>query len=199
MPAFRRTTEDPAATSAEPPVDETDDRGAKPAGKGRPTPKRREAQKARRQALKAPTNRKEAARLRRDKVKEQRRLQRHALTTGDERNLPPRDAGPVRRYVRDYVDTRRSIGSFFLPAAILLLFASTVQVIAPVVSLGYAALLLGIIVDSLWLARTVQRTVAERFGADQAHGIRWYAVTRALQIRRLRMPPPKVKRGDPIR
>lgn len=193
MPVFRRPAEaSPAEDAVEAPP--------KPGGKGRPTPKRREAQRARRQAVKAPSNRKEAYKQRREQIKQDRRTQRRALISGDERNLPPRDAGPVKRYVRDIVDARRTVASWFMPAAVLLLVVSAVpsRAITALVSFGYAALLLGIVADSWLLGRSVQRRVTEKFGAKEAHGVRMYAVTRSLQIRRFRMPPPKVKKGEAV-
>src|SRR5436305_14520896 len=97
-----------------------DDEG-KPAGKGRPTPKRADARKRRRTAT--PTNRKEAAALRRQRLREERMAQRQALVSGDERHLPARDAGPARRLARDVVDSRFTIGPvlFALVLAVLLL------------------------------------------------------------------------------
>src|SRR3954468_23618055 len=80
-------------------------------GKGRPTPKRSDARKQRR--VSTPTNRKEAAALRRTKMREQRTLQRQALQAGDEKNLPARDAGPAKRLARDYVDSRFTVGQIF--------------------------------------------------------------------------------------
>src|SRR3954451_19336916 len=93
-------TETPAGTDPDRPV-----------GKGRATPKRSDARKQRRSAT--PANRKEAAALRRTKMREQRQLQRQALVTGDERHLPARDAGPGRAYARDYVDSRFTLGQIF--------------------------------------------------------------------------------------
>ena len=81
-------------------------------GKGRPTPKRRDAQK-RRQAV-VPKDRKEAAKLWRERVREQRMQQRQALLTGDERHLPPRDQGPAKRLARDIEDTLEPNGKWTL-------------------------------------------------------------------------------------
>ena len=201
MPLFRSGRDaaapDTDSGSATDEQSEATSPGKGPGGKGRPTPKRREAQRRRREAVKAPATRKEAYRQRRSTIKSERRRQRAALATGDERNLPARDAGPVKRFVRDLVDSRLSLASFFLPAALVLLVASTVHssAVAAVVSFGYVALLGAILVDSFLLARLVKARVAEKFGEKETHGVRMYAVTRALQFRRLRMPPPKVKRG----
>ena len=48
-----------------------------------------------------------------------------ALRAGDERHLPARDRGPVKKYARDLVDARRSVAEFFLPLA-LLIFVLTI-------------------------------------------------------------------------
>src|SRR3954470_19891879 len=95
-----------------------------PIGKGRPTPKRSDARKQRGTAT--PTNRKEAAKLRREKLREQRLAQRQALVTGDERNLPPRDTGPGKRLARDYVDSRFTFGQMFFGVIFLALGVSFV-------------------------------------------------------------------------
>ncbi|MBA2523419.1 MAG: DUF3043 domain-containing protein, partial [Solirubrobacterales bacterium] len=88
---------------------------AQPVGKGRPTPTRSEAEAARKKRATPPRNRKEAAARQKAAVRSSRTKMREAMATGDDRYLPARDQGPVRRYVRDYVDTHRSIGEFLLP------------------------------------------------------------------------------------
>src|SRR5947208_3164032 len=94
-------------------------------GKGRPTPKRRDAQKRRRTA--APTNRKEAAKIRRERAREARVQQRQALQSGDERHLPPRDAGPAKRLARDYVDARFTLGQIFFIVVLAIIPVSAVR------------------------------------------------------------------------
>ena len=166
----------------------------KPAGKGRPTPKRDEARKKRRAAT--PTNRKEAAALRRQKLREQRSTQRQALISGDERHLPPRDAGPARRLARDVVDSRFTIGQVFFGLVLAVLFLSfiqnrAVQLITNVVML---LLLVGVVLDGVRVGRMAKRKVEEKYGAKDATGITGYATIRALQPRRLRRPPARVSR-----
>jgi hypothetical protein len=115
------------------------------------------------------------------------------MMSGDESRLPARDAGPVRRYVRDIVDSRHNFGTYFL-----LLFAVgyALGFVAPVLSLFLTPILLvGLVIDSVLLSRKVKAMVAQRFGPEQANGHSMYAVTRAVQIRRLRLPPPKVRPG----
>jgi hypothetical protein len=166
----------------------------KPAGKGRPTPKRADARKKRRAAT--PTNRKEAAALRRERLREQRTAQRQALITGDERHLPARDAGPAKRMARDIVDSRFTIGQVFFGLVLAVLFLSfirnrTVQAVMNVVML---LLLVGVALDAIRVGRMAKRKVAEKYGDKEATGVTGYATIRALQPRRLRRPPAKVTR-----
>ncbi|HTU99035.1 MAG TPA: DUF3043 domain-containing protein, partial [Luteitalea sp.] len=116
MPLLRRTTA-PVAD------DEFDAEGtgvdpSYTAGKGRPTPKRSDARKTRRQPV--PKNRREADKRRRERDREQRRLMRSALQTGDERHLPARDRAPGRRLARDIVDSRFMLGQFALIMIVVL-------------------------------------------------------------------------------
>src|SRR3954447_24276993 len=121
----------------------------KPAGKGRPTPKRDEARKKRRAAT--PTSRKEAAALRRQRLREQRAAQRQALVTGDERNLPGRDAGPARRLARDIVDSRFTVGQVFFGVVLPVLLLSFIRnpKVAAITNLVMLLLFVAVIVDSV--------------------------------------------------
>ena len=177
----------------EPPADAGDR-----VGKGRPTPKRREAQKRRRTAT--PTNRKEAAALRRERLREQRTLQRQALMTGDERNLPPRDAGPAKRLARDVVDARFTIGQAFFGVVLLVLVLSFIPNIAlrSIANLLLLLVFIALIVDSFRVGRAARRVVEDRYGVKASVGITGYAVMRALQPRRMRRPPARVKRGESV-
>ncbi len=179
---------------------------AKDGGKGRPTPSRREAEQRNRrpivggQALSPNATRQErkAARAaQREAGNAQRALQRQALITGDERGLPARDRGPARRWVRDYVDARRSLGEYFLPVAIVVLGMSLAP--APQFKLISVILLYGMVllvaVDSWLLRRRLKREATSRFG-DQAAGVASYGMMRSLQLRRTRLPRPQVQRGQ---
>ncbi|HVA60043.1 MAG TPA: DUF3043 domain-containing protein [Mycobacteriales bacterium] len=188
---LRRTTEpgpavEVAPAPAQPPV-----------GKGRPTPKRREAERTRRAAVPAPATRREAYRRRRSEIKGERRTMRRALATGDEKNLPPRDAGPVRRHVRDVVDSRRNVGGLVLMVVVVALALGRIRSATgqSVVFLGELAVVVLLVVDMVFLVRRVKREVRSRFGDGEVRGVAPYAVMRAMQFRRLRMPPPRVKRG----
>ncbi|WP_205708911.1 DUF3043 domain-containing protein [Kineococcus siccus] len=176
----------------------------KEGGKGRPTPKRSEAQARNRRPL-VPTDRKAASKVAREAAREERARMQLALTTGDERHLPYRDRGPQKRFVRDVVDARRNVGEYFLIIAGVSLVVSLASQ-----SLGSQSLLIATtlliygmlavaIADSFVLSRRLKRLLAERFGDDLERGLVGYGVTRALQIRRLRRPIPMIPRGAPPR
>ncbi|WP_210481653.1 DUF3043 domain-containing protein [Naasia sp. SYSU D00948] len=167
-------------------------------GKGRPTPPRREREAANKRPL-VPNDRKEAARQNRAKLAQSREKARIGLANGDERYLPARDKGPQRRFVRDWVDARFSVGELFLPLMVVLIIATfipsyEVQVYAMLTMYVFIALM---ILDVVLLGFLVRRKVAAKFGADRVEkGLRWYAAMRALQFRRLRLPKPQVRRGQ---
>ena len=172
------------------------------AGKGRPTPKRRDAQKRRRGPV--PANKKEAAALRRAKLREERMVQRQALLSGDERHLPARDAGPAKRLARDVVDSRFTAGQVFFGLILVVLAASLTipprykTTLAAVNLLSFVAVV-GVFIDSMLVGRRAKRIVTAAYDEKAAYGVTAYAAIRAMQPRRLRRPPPKVKRGEGVR
>jgi hypothetical protein len=171
----------------------------KTAGKGRPTPKRREAQKRNRQPITAPRTRKEAYRQARERQAGQRRKTREGLARGDERYMLKRDQGPVRQLARDFVDSRRTFGEFFMYLTILILLFSTAAPLAVRVYLqtfGLPVMLVIIIGESFYISGRVKKLARERFPDESVRGVGIYAVTRAMQIRRLRMPKPRLKPGQ---
>ena len=170
-------------------------------GKGRPTPKRREAELQRRKRAAPPRNRREAARRSRQRIREERSSARKAIMTGDERHLPPRDAGPVRRFARDYVDSRRTLSEYLLFVVFALLIVSWLgnPVINAAATLAMLVLFVTVIVEMLLIARGVRREVARRWpGEETQKGLGWYTAMRASQSRRLRLPKPKVARGTKV-
>lgn len=168
------------------------------APKGRPTPKRSEAQSQRRTLGKAPANRKEAAKRQREARRTAMARQREALASGDERYLPARDKGPVRRYARDYVDARWSVAEFFLPIAVIILVLSMM----PSLQLKNISLLLWlfvivmIVLDSVVLGFRLRRDMRARFPDQSRRGAVAYALMRTLQLRKMRLPKPQVARGE---
>lgn len=168
------------------------------APKGRPTPKRSEAQSQRRTLSKAPANRKEAAKRQREARRSDMARQREALASGDERYLPARDKGAVRRFARDYVDSRWSVAEFFLPVAVIILVLSMM----PSLQLKNISLLLWlfvivmIVLDSIGLGFRLKRDIRARFPDEPKRGAVAYALMRTLQLRKMRLPKPQVARGE---
>jgi hypothetical protein len=168
------------------------------APKGRPTPKRSEAQSQRRTLSKAPANRKEAAKRQREARRSDMARQREAMASGDERYLPARDKGAVRRFARDYVDSRWSVAEFFLPVAVIILVLSMM----PSLQLKNISLLLWlfvivmIVLDSIGLGFRLKRDIRARFPDDPKRGAVAYALMRTLQLRKMRLPKPQVARGE---
>jgi hypothetical protein len=170
------------------------------APKGRPTPKRSDAQSQRRKTVSAPTDRKAASKQARDARRADLAKQREALMNGDERYLPARDKGPVRKFARDYVDSRFRVAEFFLPLAVVILVLSMV----PSTALKNLSLLLWlvvivlIVIDSLITGLLLRRELAKRFPDKPTKGAVAYALMRTLQMRRLRLPKPQIKRGTKL-
>ncbi|MER5501787.1 MULTISPECIES: DUF3043 domain-containing protein [unclassified Streptomyces] len=169
------------------------------APKGRPTPKRSEAQSQRRRASSgAPLDRKEAAKRQREARRADLARQREALASGDERYLPVRDKGPVRRFVRDYVDSRFCVAEFFLPLAVIILILSVIQIrnIQNISLLLWLFVIVLIVIDSIGLSIRLRKQLKERFPDTPKRGAVAYGLMRTLQMRRLRLPKPQVKRGE---
>ena len=165
----------------------------KASGKGRPTPKRSEAQ-GRRQGPPPPppTTRKEAYRRMRETQAANRGNTRRAAALGDDSALPARDRGRVRKLVRDLVDTRRNIGTLFLLVALIAVVGTVVPNLLLRAYTSYLLTLyfLVFIVDSFVLSRRIKGAVAERYPDDSAKGAVWYGITRTTMIRRWRFPKP---------
>lgn len=167
--------------------------------KNRPTPKRRDQEAARRKPL-VQSDRKAAKSSDREARRENSRKMREAMVTGDEKHLPPRDKGPVRRFVRDSVDVRYNLGELLLPlmlaVLVLSLFAGSW---ATYVFLGVYLLIIVAVLDSFLLWRRTKPKILARFGEDtNLRGLGMYQAMRAFQMRRTRMPKPQVERGQQL-
>ncbi|MFE7650466.1 DUF3043 domain-containing protein [Streptomyces phaeoluteigriseus] len=168
------------------------------APKGRPTPKRSEAQSQRRSVANTSSSRKDAAKRQREERRAQLERQRQALAGGDERFLPVRDKGPVRKFARDTIDSRFNVAEFFLPMAVVILVLSMVRVgsLQTIALLLWLVVIVLIVLDSLFTGLRLKKRLAERFPDQNRRGAVAYALMRSLQMRRLRLPKPQVKRGE---
>jgi len=176
---------------------------ARPGAKGRPTPRRREAQRRRTGPVAPPPkNRREAYRRMREQGGDRRSEAREGLRSGDERYLNPRDRGPERKLVRDLVDSRRNAGVLFLASAVVYfvgLVIPVVQVKAAITALWLTVLIL-LVADSAVIAMRIRKLMRERFPDtnERLSSLIFYGTTRATMIRRWRMPKPAVSIGEPI-
>lgn len=167
-------------------------------GKGRPTPTRKEREAANLRPL-VSNDRRAATRESRQKMAEVREKARIGMAAGDEKYLPIRDKGPQRRWIRDYVDARFSVGEVLIPVmfiVIILTFISD-QVFQLIGIAGLWLFFLAAVIDSIILGIIVTRRLGAKFGAEKVQsGTRWYAAMRAMQLRVMRLPKPQVKRGQ---
>lgn len=183
------------------------------AGKGRPTPKRREAEGRRRGPVPPPPRTtREAIRRSRGSKEERKELsarrkearldQRKRMMAGDERTLPARERGPVKAYVRDLIDSRRNLLGLFMPLALIVVFA----MFAPSLALRYYATLLCLVIlvamvlEAVLNGRRFTKLARAKFPKETISGLSlgWYTFSRSSQIRKLRIPTPRVKPGDKI-
>lgn len=196
------------------------------APKGRPTPKR-DASRKRGPVAPAPLTSSEARKRRKELKasrpklsKEERKAdklarradmadRRERMMSGEDKYLLPRDQGPVRRYVRDVVDSRRNLLGLFMPVALGMIFlmlsvgsvpASQSLVMQLISSWGLMVLLAIMLIDGFFLGRRVNKLVDQKFPENTESGwkLGFYAASRASQIRRMRAPRPQVNRGDEV-
>lgn len=206
MSFLRRKTADPTETAATTaaPVDQTP-----VVGKGRPTPKRREAEGRRGPVGPPPKTQREAIKRSKEATKsmtkeEKRaaaRVNRERMMSGDEKYLLPRDRGKARAYVRDMVDTRRNVAGILLPIALLsfIILLIPVQVVQNYGPLVLLVAIVAAIIDSVIFGRQLSRKVKAKFPNGDGSGLSmkgsslgFYAFNRACLIRRWRVPKPRV-------
>jgi hypothetical protein len=189
----------PGAQSPDASAEAKQPRSSAEAAKGRPTPKRSEAERNRRQPItgsRAPA----APRTPEDKAKarSERGRKYEAMKRGESWALNPRDRGPAKALARDYIDSKRRISEYYMYILVVLLAAvflrnKTEQAyISPLV----LVLVVIILVDAQVIRRSLRRLIGERLPGESTRGLTMYAVMRALQIRRFRMPAPRVRPGE---
>ena len=205
---FRRkpdlVEEEIAETSSDEEIEAARPKGYTPSKKelGVETPKRASSNR-RRATEPAPANRREAYKKMREKQRSERAETAAGMRSGDERYLLARDRGPERLLARNVVDSRRTVGTWFFGGALIVLIGSSGAMppaIRLVSNVLWAALALGVIVDSVLISRKVKRLVRERFpkSTQRMGSLYLYAITRSITFRRMRMPKPKVQIGDAV-
>jgi hypothetical protein len=182
---FRRNAEPAAASEPTP---------ATPAGPGskkhRPTPSRKEAEAARRERVHKTMSNREARQV----AARQARAERL-------RRLGDRERAPEKALMRDYVDARLNLGEFLLPAVVVILaitvLGSYFPELAIITTLAMYLFILAVIIDVFLMWRGFKRVLAERVRNAPTKGLLMYGMTRSTQLRRFRIPPPRLKRGEP--
>jgi hypothetical protein len=187
---FRRTKSEP----------EVDPGTVKEGGNGRPTPSRKEAEAAARARAKTPRTRKEMAAAQRMSRSESSQNMRMAMKTGDERFLPARDKGPVKRFIRDFVDHRFSFVELMIPL-LLVTMVMGYSGNARLASIGNTILfgtLLLVVVDIVVMRFRMRREITRRFPQESLKGTTYYAVMRSLQMKFMRLPKAQVRIGQQL-
>ena len=171
--------------------------GAVTAGKGRPTPKRSEAEK-RRRPVSAPGDRKAANRQYRERQRQDRARRQQGMQRGEQWAMPARDRGGVRALVRDYVDSRRRLSEFYMYGLLVLLVFLFIRnpLVQSIVPVLVTVAVLIMLVEGIYIGRRARALAEKRLPGESTQGVRLYAAMRALQIRQLRMPKPRIKPGD---
>lgn len=196
---FRRHSSDAPATAVTDLAPQPSAQPGRQAGKGKPTPKRSDVERQRRQPYSAPpTDRKTAA----DRRRTEYQRTRDAARRGEEWALKPADRGPVRALARDYVDSRRLILSEYVlfvafAAILLILFLGKAANSLLVLYLEIAIVAL-IGAESIYHSGRVAKLVRERLPGESTSGLTWYVAKRAMRLRMSREPQARVQRGDAI-
>ncbi len=188
----KQTTQEPEPVARHEPAVHEDPQSPK----GRPTPSRKDAEAARRQARRIPADPKAAKKAQKQRARQERAQARAGLMSGDERYLPARDQGEVRAYIRDTIDRRRRISEYFVFIALGILVAGFIPNprFQASMSLIWFATTAFVAVEMVWTLVTLNRSLKEQW-PDKADrkGSMFYGGMRALQVRKLRVPPPRVK------
>ncbi len=167
-------------------------------GKGHATPTRKEREAANLRPL-VSSDRRAASKESRAAMASARERARIGMANGEEKYLPAKDKGPQRRYVRDYLDARFSVGELMIPFLVLVIALTFIQspVFVTIGTLALWAFLAIVVLDVVIVGFTLKRKLGAKFGTDKVQrGYRWYAATRAIQLRPMRLPKPQVKRGQ---
>jgi hypothetical protein len=181
---FRRNTPSEPASAPEP-----EQVGGTRAPKARPTPSRKEAEAARRQRVNRTLTKKEA----RQEANRQARTSRMKA-------MAARESAPEKALMRDYIDARFSLGEYLLPAIVVILattFLSTVwPAVTTIATLVVYVFMLLVMFDIYLMWRGFKKVLAQRLPNASTRGLVMYGMNRCIQIRRFRMPPPRLKRGE---
>ncbi|WP_394281078.1 DUF3043 domain-containing protein [Corynebacterium sp.] len=192
--------------------------------KGKPTPKRRDQEIARgvvrdpnalssaeaaqrhKELKKSMTKEewREYKKKNREENREQNREIQRRMNEGDERFLLERDRGEERRYIRDWVDSRRFFTNWAMPLMITLLIVMVLSSWFPALSVfvtgGSMLLILALFGEGLYIGKSANKATREKFpnATNIGFGTGMYAYSRASQPRKWRTPKPQVEIGATV-
>lgn len=181
---FRRSKTSEEAAPADSAAVSLDKEG----GKGRPTPKRREAEAAAKARNRPPRTRKEQMQRQRQLRSESSQRIRAGMKAGEEKYLLPRDKGPMRRFIRDFVDTRFSFAELVIPLMFIALFVPALTI----------PLFVVLILDLVIMRFRLRKQLTTRFPGESYKGTTFYAITRSMQLRFMRMPKTQMRLGQSL-
>ena len=165
---------------------------ARSAKKEVPTPSRRDAEAARRERLNPTLSAKEM-KVRERASKNALRDEQFARTEGTSGKL----------LIRDFIDSRRSIAGYSMPILMVTLafsllvssISADVAFLATWITYGIFAV---IAIDIFLMWTKYKKLHAQRLPNVPLKGLLPYMLNRSINLRRLRLPPPRVKPGDEI-
>jgi hypothetical protein len=168
--------------------------------KGRPTPKRSEAEKNRRGPYTAPKDRKSAGPRNKAQDRADRSRRMEAMRRGEDWALPRKDQGPVKALARDVVDSRRGVSEYYLYGIVVLVAALFIPGLRQNFVVDYVILIIlaVIIIEGWYVSNKVIRMAKERYPGSSTRGVRVYTALRGTQIRKMRVPAPRVTPKDKI-
>lgn len=160
--------------------------------KGKATPTRKEAEAARIKQIHPPTDKKTA------KAKA-----RQATVSERDRQLSLIERTPGRTLMRDFIDSRFSVGEYSLPVILVLIvitfiFSSRFQWLQqPLLYLTWLVLIALVVDTFVWWSR-FKKLAKERIPNENLRGLLYYGFNRSTGLRRFRTPAPRVDRGATI-
>lgn len=170
-------------------------------------PKSYSEMRKRRKELKASMS-KEEYKAYKQKERDQRNARnkeiQQKMDAGEEQYLLERDRGPERRFLRDWVDSRRMLSSWLMPVMLVLLVFMFIGVAKPMIantaSIVGMVVMLVFLIEGIYQGRRATAAVRKHFPDSTLKGwtLGFYAWSRASQPRRLRTPKPQVEAGTNI-
>lgn len=181
---------EPTATVTRPAAPAPTNTTRGPRKKNGPTPTRAQAEAARMERLHPTLSPKEAKRAEREAAREARM-----------RNLTAVDNTPERALLRDHVDARWSLPEFTMPIfGIMLVLLFTVGGrdvrIGSWMNIALTVFIVLMALNVVLVWRSYKKLAVERGLNPRQRGLAMYCLNRMMALRPLRMPRPRIRRGE---